>query len=425
MGNNVRVLDFSANGIERLSYDELCMTLKADEYGGMKGAKVRIDHYELIARLVELFGGVLDGEIVVRRNGARVIKRLEAEYGVGSLQSHLLTNVMAKIVLPVGGNVEFYPVLGVIFNERGVSVGYGQNVRMCDNFSILSASVKQTYGAGRFSVEQLFAELSLWLNNLGMMWERDVEIIDGMKAVGMSEEGLFGLLGRMHASAVNQAYFGGSSFFNISQVSSFSRSLLSKFKLDNLGGVSIWELYNFGTEVLKPHIVDTENLFIDTYNFTQFIRQQYLDKPSPVTIQLVENVASRLITPDIGHFESHASEPVKATSAQVVDTEDVKPENESMAKFREKIEEIKKESSLVSPEELPEMIESVIAHNTPKSDLGSDIEEKKQTLAEFIGEGIEATKSSENASQPIQADIEFEDTADFMGEDPLDEDMFD
>lgn len=178
----MRTLDFSSSKVELLTVDELKSTYHENQVDGTPVGGIY--HFALIERLFEMceqHGMRPEVQEIFaannrdsRRPGVTVLPQLEAEYGEGSLESHLLRRIYANIAIRRDETDELVTNLAVAYHQRGIQLGIGPMVKVCHNQTILSATdVVSTYscfGNGRLSIEErsiehLFEKVELWLNS--------------------------------------------------------------------------------------------------------------------------------------------------------------------------------------------------------------------------------------------------------------------
>ena len=142
-----RALDFSRNKTQELSLADLAKTYienypNGEPVGG-------IYHYVLINEMLEkLEAAGLKPEVAQitaadnrdrMRPGVTIFKEMEAKYGEGSFESHALRRVYAIINVKDFADKDTDYNCAISYHQKGISVGFGPQVRVCSNMMIMGA----------------------------------------------------------------------------------------------------------------------------------------------------------------------------------------------------------------------------------------------------------------------------------------------
>ena len=142
-----RQLDFSRNKTQELSLADLAKTYienypNGEPVGG-------IYHYVLINEMLEkLEAAGLKPEVAQitaadnrdrMRPGVTIFKEMEAKYGEGSFESHALRRVYAIINVKDFADKDTDYNCAISYHQKGISVGFGPQVRVCSNMMIMGA----------------------------------------------------------------------------------------------------------------------------------------------------------------------------------------------------------------------------------------------------------------------------------------------
>ena len=142
-----RALDFSRNKTQELSLADLAKTYienypNGEPVGG-------IYHYVLINEMLEkLEAAGLKPEVAQitaadnrdrMRPGVTIFKEMEAKYGEGSFESHALRRVYAIITVKDFADKDTDYNCAISYHQKGISVGFGPQVRVCSNMMIMGA----------------------------------------------------------------------------------------------------------------------------------------------------------------------------------------------------------------------------------------------------------------------------------------------
>ncbi len=140
-------MDFSRNKTQELSLADLAKTYienypNGEPVGG-------IYHYVLINEMLEkLEAAGLKPEVAQitaadnrdrMRPGVTIFKEMEAKYGEGSFESHALRRVYAIINVKDFADKDTDYNCAISYHQKGISVGFGPQVRVCSNMMIMGA----------------------------------------------------------------------------------------------------------------------------------------------------------------------------------------------------------------------------------------------------------------------------------------------
>jgi len=151
--------------------------------------------------------------------------------------------------------------IGLTLNKEGLTVAFGMNVWACKNFNVMGGTILRSYTAGGREAtpwELMEHKLKTWIGDLDQIWTVQNEIMHIMKNReipnndGIVEE----LIGNLYLGAIKQAYFRGPEVpFNTHELSDFVQETLKQKKEQDILS-NIWDLYNWGTSIMRPGRVD-------------------------------------------------------------------------------------------------------------------------------------------------------------------------
>ncbi|HMA68766.1 MAG TPA: hypothetical protein VKN74_02765 [Candidatus Mcinerneyibacterium sp.] len=274
-----RVLDFKEK-IEKLSLDELKSSIQAREISGYSRT-LPVEHFQLWEDILETLDKKniqYDVQHICAAGGknARRIKRVEEQIGKDTLGATWLQKLIGKIIIKDLANDESSASLGIAFHDKGIQVSYGQNIIVCNNFSIMNASnTVTTFGKNSFNNYGNFLQvINAWITEHEKLRKSDLDTIETMKTISIDEHNVMpSIIGKLQMKAVEATYLKGKTApFNIGQVSTFTKNYLES-KSDNVK--NLWELYNHGTNIMKPEIVDISTLQPQIIQFTNFINEEF------------------------------------------------------------------------------------------------------------------------------------------------------
>ena len=189
-------------------------------------------------------------------------------------------------------NIDVNPTFAVSFNPNGICYGYGLNVRVCSNMSILNAKDRiSTYGSlnNKATYTELMYKVDKDVRMLQESFEMNVETMNRMKKYMFSpdetQEALFSIVGDLYRRAITNAYNPSTDLtapFNTYELSSFTQKRLSKLNAELDGqdvfgdDNSLWDIYNWGTELMKPGTMDISNIIDNSLYYLDFLKNKYL-----------------------------------------------------------------------------------------------------------------------------------------------------
>ncbi len=282
-----RILDFQQNPVEILSLEELKLTV--DECTTGNRPFNGITHYNLWCEIASL---------LVKRNipftidpihatdsrnrmmpGVSIIPALEQKYGKASLQSHLLRRVIGRIRLTGYANEEHGSGIAINFHQAGIDVAYGMNVWVCGNLNIYGDTFLHTYGTDSVPLNKLLEVVEDWTFKLDDFRQTDIGVTEMMKQVRLDQlVAVPSLVGKLAMLAVRSAYIDSKtpSPLNISQVSTFTRNLLTMQKTALQQDITVWELMNLATDIIKPGRMNTQDILQQGHALGSFFTREYL-----------------------------------------------------------------------------------------------------------------------------------------------------
>jgi len=163
--------------------------------------------------------------------------------------------------------------IGVTLNELGLSVAFGMNVHECVNFNVYGGTILRTYSYGGKQGMQwdlMKIKLNDWIGKLDQIWKIHNNIANSFqKAELPSEHVIEEVVGELYINALKAAYYQGPETpFNTHELSEFVQRVIKQRKDEEQIG-NVWDLYNWGTNIMKPgsmdigEIANNSNLWAD------------------------------------------------------------------------------------------------------------------------------------------------------------------
>ncbi len=270
--------DFSDKSVKTqvINMDDLQRSIRRESgLAGIRSVPVQYWRlYALILTMIENSGFNYDEkEIYVQNNSSKAYLTDEdkaAGYNqkVAPINRWRFDKIISTIQLPavVEGSEEGIAnarnaAIGLTLNKEGLSVAFGMNVWACANFNVLGGTILRSYIAGGREAtpwELMEHKLKIWIADINQIWSVQNEIMHTMKSFEIpSNDGIVEeIIGNLYIGAIKQAYFKGDEVpFNTYELSDFvQETLRQKKEQDQLANV--WDLYNWGTSIMKPGRVD-------------------------------------------------------------------------------------------------------------------------------------------------------------------------
>ena len=273
-----RKLEFDGK-VELLTLDELRQTVKAKEAGIRKS----VEHFQVFDDVMEIIDkeGIKINTLPIYASGGANAKRIEiAEKYVGekALPAWYLDKVSGEVSFPDFDNQETSMKVRIEFCERGITTSVGKLVLVCTNgMTAFKGDIASTYGSNKMGYESLLNNMKIWIHELQEKNDIYNGLIDRMKNVAADAISLESTIGKLQMLAVGQAYCGGEKApFNIGQVSNFTKSIILQNDEKEIN--NLWDLYNIGTNIQKPDLMDMSQISNNNYELTQFFMNEYLQE---------------------------------------------------------------------------------------------------------------------------------------------------
>lgn len=257
------VLDFSKARVQVMDLQTLKKTFRENDVLGkpLRG----MYHYDLIDSV---------GDILLQRGlkmqideifaaqsadrnvpGVTISPEVEKKKGVGSPESHLLRRVYANISVHDFDSEELTTNVAIAWHQSGIQIAYGPQVKICHNLCILGANRIFSTGKG-MGIDAILEKFSYAMDCLRDDIITDIEVIERMKRRVMSPAEILGTIGTLTAMRVahdtKYADIRKRELYplNQCQINKFTEQLLLKQKQQEV--ITAWDVYNVGTEILKP-----------------------------------------------------------------------------------------------------------------------------------------------------------------------------
>lgn len=294
------ILDFENNSVETLSLETLKRTHKENDIKGRPLAGIY--HYEVIEQIAELCE--LNGldykieEIFAAQNrnrqtpGVVILPQVESLFCEKAVEAHVLRRIFTTIKINNEETPETNTTIAIAYHQEGIQIGFGPNVKICHNQCILSPSrIVSNYGSKKVSTPDIFQAVNNWLNNFSEYRINDLSILEQMKNIDCTRKDAFQLIGLLTAMRVAKdskhvmlSRCVNNYPLNQSQISVFTENCLLAYQNKNI--LSLWDIYNIGTELYKPGRTEISNLIPQNLCLMDTLKIHYNLNPHGKNIEM-------------------------------------------------------------------------------------------------------------------------------------------
>lgn len=269
-------------GVSTLDLDTLKRTAKYEMAKGSLPTNRPIEHHNLLSELMHKIGGYNTG----------ITAELEDIYAAESMamrvmhagkkedcpvENYLLQRLTTRIHLKHPDDNEFNMAVGISYNEKGITMAFGPNVWVCANQNVFGNNIMQTYGKEKIPFDKMMDLFNEWMMSFDHMRTEDYKMINNMKETTVGREAVDVLYGKLIHSAVRQNMDSKEvAPLNQSQVADFIRASYSEeYEVPATEEVSVWDLQQMGTSILKPNKSDLVSLLPTVNNFSNFVINEF------------------------------------------------------------------------------------------------------------------------------------------------------
>lgn len=269
-----------------LQLPELRETVRMEQARGGLSTNRPIEHFNFLDEIGKgltrrSIDYTLDDIMVPETGTKRIMWTGEKEQC--PLQNYLVEQLVTRINLNVTGETELNPSIAVAYNDRGIQIAFGTNVRVCSNMNVYGENFISTYGnVGKVPFAQMITILKSWIDNYEKHFEADKNAINELKAIEIQPNDMDKILGKLIRNAVfnNMGRKEVNAPLNVTQVCRLIEQGDSQFN-QNIPATA-WDFANWGTYILKPNKSNMTELLSDTYSFNKFVLEAFDVKYRPV-----------------------------------------------------------------------------------------------------------------------------------------------
>ena len=292
--NAGQFFDFDKARVQQLNLAQLERTHKEnDVYGNpLRG----VYHFQLINNIIALANeqhfDVEVYDLFAAQNkdrqtpGVVLLPQVEAQYGQRAVEAHILRRVFANVRIKDFDADGYTTNLAIAFHQKGIQVGFGNNVIICHNQCMLSPTQYiATYGdkgQGRgngASLAEVMDTVKSWLVDARHIIVTEREKIEAMKAIQCNAQQLHTLIGmltamRVSVDTLHKEIKSNTTYpLNQSQISKFTEALMLRYH--EAQRVSVWDIYNAATDLYKADTMDIPTILPQNRAMVAFLNEQF------------------------------------------------------------------------------------------------------------------------------------------------------
>jgi hypothetical protein len=274
-----------------ISLDDLRFTRTLKNYKVRLPATRPMEHTQFI----DTINAMLDGESIVKgtpeifvsRSDSNYDDRVAAAYNIPyTLSAWFFNRLVCRIPLMPDGVGDYNPNIAIGYNDKGITLAYGVNVRICSNMSIFGGKLLKTYDKG-LPFSRMLELFGAWLKDAQELYHNDLAIMQRMKTTYLEDtrSELQKMIGRLHlaATARNMGNKEILAPLDQTQVNAFSNQILTAvgagdINLDNPDNLNVYDLYNIGTNILTHSQSNLEYKWERISAMGQFMEENYLSE---------------------------------------------------------------------------------------------------------------------------------------------------
>lgn len=254
-------------------------------------------HYDFIQRVLDICEqhkvDYKIKEIFAHQNklkgadGVVLNKRIAEEIGEGMPAAYTMRRVFTTIEIEDLSNEEMNTTIAIAYHQQGIQVAIGPNVRICHNQCILSSErTISTYGTNKVKeLDKVFQVIDDWMHNFQKFNNEDLVMIEKMKSIETNYMDIMKLVGIMTSYRVAKDSTAkilresennkGISPLTQSQISKFTEKYLIECIGKKTDKMSLWDVYNIGTEFYKPGDTDIPNIIPQNLSFIDVLSNTF------------------------------------------------------------------------------------------------------------------------------------------------------
>lgn len=165
--------------------------------------------------------------------------------------------------IPIIGNNDYQASLAIKWENKEIQIGCGLNVKVCDNYNILTSDLLTT--SVKIPYYKMIEQVEEYLKDVQGNFRRDVEAVDRMKNKVIQKKHVSFMLGEMM-----QRYHRNQKVISLSEISGISSQIISK-ECEGVPTENLWDFTNRGTEIIRFDRTSGESVLENIKNFNTFV----------------------------------------------------------------------------------------------------------------------------------------------------------
>jgi hypothetical protein len=199
----------------------------------------------------------------------------------------MFDKMVASFLIPNIGNDLVGGRIGFSFNDDGIQIAFGMNVKVCSNFAIMGGQIMSTFKRGEregLSWRSIEIEMQDWVRNLDQKMKLEMNLMNRMIDEEIKDPVVIDrVIGGLYKRAIDQAY-GSKALapFDTAGMSNFTQNVLKasrsvgNHEFDRPTELrNVWDLYNYGTAVMKPGMVDIAEIQTSSALFADYLFDEF------------------------------------------------------------------------------------------------------------------------------------------------------
>lgn len=294
--DRTKFLDFEKVKTQDITFEQLINSVEENDVN--TGAPMKgMYHYQFIQSVLDMCNELgyetemYDLFAAQNKNGSTpgvsLLPYIEQKEGERAVKAHLLRRVFANVRIKnfdtgEGDNL-MTTNLSIAYHQRGVQVGFGNNVWICHNQTMLHADLyASTYsenGSERMELQQMLGLVKSWLVDARHIVEEDRERLERMKQVNVSAEQMYVLIGMLtalrvaHDSRDKSIHINKTYPLSQTQICSFTEDMMIRYK--RFDKVTVYDLYDGATNLYKANMMDIPQVLPQNLAMVRLLEEQF------------------------------------------------------------------------------------------------------------------------------------------------------
>jgi hypothetical protein len=228
---------------------------------------------------------------VQKRNSFPMINDQDKKLGysreICPINKWLFDKLAVSFLIPNIGNDLVGGRIGMSFNEDGIQIAFGMNVKVCSNFAIMGGEIMSTFKRGLvepYSWQSMEIQLKDWVTNLDQKMNVEMDLMMRMIEREIKDPSVIDrVIGGLYKRAIDQAY-GTKAIapFDTYGMSNLVQNILKRnpsvrdhtFNAD-ADIRNVWDLYNYGTQIMKPGMVDIADIQNSSFLYADYLFDEF------------------------------------------------------------------------------------------------------------------------------------------------------